>query len=198
MTRAASDLGSGDAEAVRFLREIDQSIEPARPQVGGAPVSLPARALAVAVFDRHRVLLSCDERFADWFDAHEASEAATDALRAGVGPVLTTLAASDGATTALLAASVETARTWPLPDPARDILAAPSGAFIVIGYRPFEDRHVAGRALDSWRLTPLEARVMLGLISGGDLVEAARRAGCGYETARKALKLALRKAGATR
>ncbi|WP_337189238.1 alpha/beta hydrolase [Phenylobacterium sp.] len=198
MARTASDLESGDAEAARFLRAVDRSIEPAQPRIGGAPVTLPARALAVGVFDRRGGIVARDARFADWFDADEAAEAASNALRGGGGPVLAPLATCDGATTVILAASIQTADAWPLPDEARTILTAAPGAFAVIGYRPFEDRHVAGRALDSWRLTPLEARVMLGLISGGDLVEAARRAGCGYETARKALKLALRKAGAAR
>lgn len=198
MVRTASDLESDDAEAARFLRAVDRSIEPAQPRIGGAPITLPARALAVGVFDRRGGLAARDARFAGWFDADEASEAASQALRSG-GPALAPLTAADGATTVVLAATVDTSLAWPLPDEVRAILAtSPPGGFAMIGYRPFEDRHVAGRALDSWRLTPLEARVMLGLISGGDLVEAARRAGCGYETARKALKLALRKAGAAR
>lgn len=72
------------------------------------------------------------------------------------------------------------------------------GAFAAVSYRPFEQRDLADRAMASWRLTPVEARTVLGLISAGDLIEGARLAGVGYETARKALKLAMRKAGAAR
>ena len=115
MARTASDLESGDAEAARFLRAVDRSIEPAEPRIGGAPVTLPARALAVGVFDRRGGLAARDARFADWFDADETSEAASEALRGG-GPALAPLVATDGATTVVLAASVDTARAWPLPD----------------------------------------------------------------------------------
>lgn len=47
-------------------------------------------------------------------------------------------------------------------------------------------------------LTPAEERITAGLILTGDLRRAARRAGVGYETARKVIKSAIAKAGVRR
>lgn len=198
MARSATDLEGGDEAAARFLQAIDDSIEPARPEVGGAPVTLPAHALAAALFDREAQPCAQDERFGRWFDPTEVGLAAADWLRGGREPALVAVATRDGATTVVLLGRLADARGWPLPNEARAALDRGPGAFVAIAYRPFDDRQVAERALASWRLTPLETRIMLGLISAGDLIEGARLAGVGYETARKALKLALRKAGAAR
>jgi len=195
MTRSAADLEGGDEESARFLQAVDVSMEPARPEAGGAPVTLPANALAWAAFRRDGGTVAHDSRFARWFDA-EVEAAVVDWLEGPRRPGLIPVQARDGAATVLLMAAAADAQAWPLPGEAR--AAAKGGAFLALAYRPFEDRDLAERALASWRLTPLEARITHGLISGGDLIEGARLAGAGYETARKALKLALRKAGAAR
>jgi len=196
MTRSAADLEGGDEEAARFLQAVDVSIEPARPEAGGAPVTLPANALAWAAFGRDGQPCAHDARFTQWFAFDDVTAAADAWLRGPRDPGLAPVSAQDGSTTVVLLARAADAAAWPLP--AEACAAGEGAAFLAVAYRPFEDRALAERALASWRLTPLEARTTLGLISAGDLIEGARRAGTGYETARKALKLALRKAGATR
>jgi pimeloyl-ACP methyl ester carboxylesterase/DNA-binding CsgD family transcriptional regulator len=196
MARSAADLEGGDEEAARFLKAVDVSIEPARPEAGGAPVTLPATALAWAAFRRDGGVSGHDARFTQWFDLHDVESAAAEWLAGPRQPGLVAVGARDGATTVLLLGRAADSAAWPLPAEAR--AACEAAAFVAVAYRPFEDRALAERALASWRLTPLEARITLGLISTGDLIEGARHAGTGYETARKALKQALKKARAAR
>jgi len=195
MLRTAIHAGGVDHEAAEILRSIGDAIHPGDERGGGAPVTLPASALAAAVFDAEGQARSRDARFERWFDPEEVGEAVRGWLRGG--RALTPVAARDGSTTVLLLGRVADTEDWRLPTEMREALGR-SGAVVALAYRPFEERELAERAMASWRLTPLEARTVRGLISAGDLKEGARLAGTGYETARKALKLALRKANAQR
>ena len=196
MARIELDIRADEGEAEDLLQLVDASIATTNPQIGGAPVTVPAPALAAAVFDHHGQLLAQDERFGRWLDAAEVAHAAEGWLRGSREPRLVVVSTRDGATTVVLLGRASDAKGWALPGgpPA----GPEAGAVVAVAYRPFEDRETGERACRSWRLTPVEARTVLGLISAGDLIEGARRAGTGYETARKALKLAMRKAGAQR
>lgn len=185
-----------DEAAEDLLQLVDASIATTNPKVGGSPITVPAHALSAAVFDRRGELLAEDERFGRWLDAADVAHAAEGWLCGPREPRLVIVSTRDGATTVVLLGRASDARGWALPGgPAA---TSESGAVVAVAYRPFEDREMGERACRSWRLTPVEARTVLGLISAGDLIEGARRAGVGYETARKALKLAMRKAGAQR
>lgn len=195
MTRAVRQLDS-EGEADRILASIGAAVHPADDGSGGAPVTVPAGALAAAVLDAQGQVRGQDERFGRWFDADDVGHAVQGWLRGPRGPALVPLVAQDGASTVLLLGRVEDAQAWSLPVERLSVLGP--GAFAALAYRPFEQRDLADRAMASWRLTPVEARTVQGLISAGDLIEGARLAGVGYETARKALKFAMRKAGAGR
>ncbi|MBU1375167.1 MAG: alpha/beta hydrolase [Alphaproteobacteria bacterium] len=195
MPRAAIQPANVDDEAAEILRSIGDAIHPGDERGGGAPVTLPAGALAAAVFDAQGAVRTTDARFERWFDPDEVGDAVRAWLRGG--RTLTPVAARDGSTTVLLLGRVSDAEGWSLPPEMREALRK-GGAVLALAYRPFEERDLAERALGSWRLTPVEAKTVRGLISAGDLKEGARLAGTGYETARKALKLALRKANAQR
>lgn len=187
-----------DSGAEDLLQWVDATIATTDPQVGGAPITVPAHALSTATFDRDGQLLVADDRFGRWLDAAEVAQAAEDWLRGDRTPRLAVVSSRDGAATVVLLGSARDAAGWTLPDGAPTALDARAAVAVAVAYRPFEDREMSERACRSWRLTPVEARTVLGLISAGDLIEGARRAGTGYETARKALKLAMRKAGAQR
>ncbi len=189
-------LAIGDGEAEGFLQMVDATIATTDPRIGGAPVTVPAPALSVAVFDRDGRLITQDERFGRWLDTAEVAHAAEDWLRGAREPGLAVVSTPDGSTTVVLLGLASEAEAWALPGGLPEGLEA--GAVVALAYRPFEDPEMGERACRSWRLTPVEARTVLGLISAGDLIEGARRAGTGYEAARKALKLAMRKAGARR
>lgn len=196
MARIELGIRVDDGETADFLQFVDASIATTSPQAGGAPVTVPAHALSAAIFDRDSQVLAEDERFGRWLDATEVAHAAEDWLRGDREPRLAVVSTRDGATTVVLLGRASDAAGWALPEGLPTALDA--GAVVAVAYRPFEDRDMGERACRSWRLTPLEARTVLGLISAGDLIEGSRRAGAGYETARKALKLAMRKAGAQR
>jgi pimeloyl-ACP methyl ester carboxylesterase/DNA-binding CsgD family transcriptional regulator len=195
MPRTAIHAADVDDEAAAILRTIGDGIHPGDERGGGAPVTVPAGALAAAVFDIDGAARSCDARFERWFDAQEVGEAVRGWLRGG--RTLTPVTARDGSTTVLLLGRTAEAEDWRLPAEMREALGR-RGAVMALAYRPFEERDLAERAMASWRLTPVEARTVLGLIAAGDLREGARLAGTGYETARKALQQALRKADAQR
>jgi pimeloyl-ACP methyl ester carboxylesterase/DNA-binding CsgD family transcriptional regulator len=195
MPRLARQSDPG-GEADRILASIGAAIHPADDGTGGAPVTVPAGALALAVLDGDGGVRGHDERFGRWFDADDVVHGIQGWLRGPHAPALVPVTARGGASTVLLLGRSEDAQAWSLPP---EMLAAHApGAFAALAYRPFEQRDLADRALASWRLTPVEARTVQGLISAGDLIEGAKLAGVGYETARKALKFAMRKAGASR
>lgn len=177
---------------------MDASIEPAGPRASGAPVTVPANALAAGTFSQDGEPRSHDHRFADWFDPQEIGDVSREWRRGRRLPSLAPVQARTGATTVVLLARAADAEAWTLPPEVRQPLEGRDGAFVALAYRPFEDRKLAERALASWRLTPVEARIVMGLLTGGDLIAAAKQADIGYETARKAIKLAMRKAGARR
>ncbi|WP_397419022.1 alpha/beta fold hydrolase [Phenylobacterium sp.] len=179
----------------QILGMLGDAIDPADDGQGGAPITLPAQALAAAGFDASGELRAGDRLFLDWFASETASEVVADWLTRGEPMSLAPIRTRDGVATVLLLARREAAAGWRLPAGAA---LQPGAAVVALAYRPFAVRELAERALTSWRLTPVEARVVQGLISAGDLIEGARRAATGYETARKALKSALRRAGATR
>lgn len=196
MLRPALDIADDGGEAERILQSLNEAVHPGDDGRGGAPITVPAAALAFGVLDSDGALRDRDERFAQWFAPDDVRHAADEWLRGPRTPGLVALPARDGTTTVLLLGRAEDARGWSLP---ADVLAPFADAPVVaVAYRPFEVRALAERALASWRLTPLESRVVHGLIGAGDLIQGARQAGTGYETARKALRLALRKAGANR
>ena len=190
------DLDKGEDEAARILRSIDAVFDPAHRAADGAPVTLPADALAAAGLRREGDPMPGDSRFAQWFDPVELAAATADWRAGDHATALIPVTARDGATTVVLLGTAEEAAGWALPQGAREGIA--EAAFVALAYRPFQARALADAALASWRLTSLEARTVMALVSAGDLQTGARRAGINYETARKALKLALRKAGAQR
>lgn len=185
-----------EGEADRILATIGAAIHPADDGSGGAPVTVPAGALAVAVLDGEGRVRGHDARFGRWFDPDEVTHAIQGWLRGPRVAALVTVTARGGGGTVLLMGRLEDAQAWSLPP--EMLSASGPGAYAALAYRPFEQRDIADRALASWRLTPVEARTVQGLISAGDLIEGAKLAGVGYETARKALKFAMRKAGAGR
>lgn len=196
MARVEPVIRAEDDEAEDFFQFVDASIATIDPQIGGAPITAPAHAFSAAIFDREGQRIAEDQRFDRWLDAAEVAHAAQDWLRGDRKARLAVVSTREGSTTAVLLGRAGEAKGWALPDglPA----GLDGGAVVAVAYRPFEDPEMGERACRSWRLTPVEARTILGLISAGDLIEGARRAGTGYETARKALKLAMRKAGAQR
>ena len=185
-------------EAAEILRTIGAAIHPGDDRAGGAPVTVPAGALAAAAFDRDGLPAAHDARFERWFDVAEIGLAAADWLRGDRAPGLVAVTARDETTTVVLLGRVADAGAWALPGDLRDAVGRGQGRVVALAYRPFEDRDLAERAFASWRLTPVEGRTVQGLIRAGDLAAGARLEGVGYETARKALKLAMRKAGAGR
>lgn len=183
-------------EASTILRSIDAVLD--QSPNDGAPITLPANALSAAGFDRSGGLLAGDPRFRRDFDPGAVAEAATDWLRSDRASALVPVVARDGAATVLLLGAPADAATWPLPPEFVRALAGPSVSFVALAYRPFQEAALAEAALASWRLTPLESRTVLALVTAGDLQAGAASAGINYETARKALQNALRKAGAQR
>ncbi|MFN9926835.1 MAG: helix-turn-helix transcriptional regulator, partial [Phenylobacterium sp.] len=195
MTAAVHPLRPPHDPDAQILGVLGDAIDPADDGQGGAPITLPAQAMATAGFDARGELRAGDPRFLDWFAPEAVNEVVADWLTRGESMSLAPVRTRDGVATVLLLARRETAGGWRLPPGAG---LQPGAAVVALAYRPFAVPALAERALTSWRLTPVEARVVQGLISAGDLIEGARRAATGYETARKALKSALRRAGATR
>lgn len=91
-----------DDETGDFLKFVDASIATTDPQIGGAPVTVPAHALSAAVFDRAGQLLAQDERLGRWLDPVDVAHAAEDWLRGEREPRLAVVSIRDGGTTVVL------------------------------------------------------------------------------------------------
>ncbi|WP_305312935.1 LuxR C-terminal-related transcriptional regulator [Phenylobacterium sp.] len=181
---------SGGPGAERLLASIDRVSPDAA--AAGAPLSLPAQALASAAFTRSGRLILADPVFTQTFGSDlQPAPPAVGAWRLSAEPCL------DGDTAVVLVAAPLAARRWPL-SPAIAAAGEGEAGLIVLTYRPFAHPSLVQRACDGWRLTSLEGRVVAALLGRDNLRAAARSAGVAYETAREAIASALRKAGARR
>ena len=188
--RPAVGTATGELGAERLLASIARVSQDA--PATGAPVSLPAQALASAAFSSSGRLLRADPAFIDGF----GSDLLLGARPAPGQYCLVPQPCADGSVAVLLIAAPLAARGWPLST----AIAAVEGEaqLVALAYRPFVHPGLIGRACEGWRLTSLETRVVSALLANDSLKAAARTAGVAYETAREAIAGALRKAGARR
>ncbi|MDP1874945.1 alpha/beta fold hydrolase [Phenylobacterium sp.] len=188
--KLAAGTATGGLGAERLLASIARVSQDA--PATGAPLSVPAQALASAAFSSSGRLIIADPAFTDAFglDLQLDAAPAPGAYRLLVQPC------EDGSVAVMLIASPLAARGWPLSP----TIAAVAGEarFVALTYRPFAHPNLVGRACEGWRLTSLETRVVSALLANDNLKVAARTAGVAYETAREAIAAALRKAGARR
>ncbi len=106
--------------------------------------------------------------------------------------------AQDGAVIATCAGTVQAALRWPLSVECRQALAHPAARTVLLAFAPSRASDQASLAAQAFGLTPLEARLAEALLDSPNLESAAARIGVGRETARDALRGAMRKAGAKR
>lgn len=198
MRKMSTDPETGDDEATRILESLDAVFEPSQRRHPGPSLTLPAKALACVGLNRDGRPCTRNARFEGWFDPDEVEAAVVGWSRGDHMTCLLPVTSRDGAATALLVGTTANAEAWALPPESQAEVGESSPPFVALAYRPFEDPDLAAAALASWRLTPTEARTVMALVSKGDLHAGAMSAGLNYETARKALKLALRKANAHR
>ncbi|MDP1736215.1 MAG: alpha/beta fold hydrolase [Caulobacter sp.] len=166
----------------------------------GSATVAPRSALGFAVVDAGGDLVHADSLFLKWFGPHADSIAFRRltrlALKDGQGSGL--VEAEDGAALAACAGVREAATGWPLPTDTRAALAGPARRVVLLCFAPSRAGDLAARASDAFGLTPLEARLAEALLDAPNLEAAAKRIGVGRETAREALKKAMKKAGARR
>lgn len=186
----AAGPATGEPGAESLLASIARVSEDA--PAAGAPLSLPAQALASAAFSGSGRLLVADPAFVETFGPDPGLEAAP-ALGAYR---LVAKVCKDGSVAVLLIAAPLVARSWPLSPAVA--AAAGEAQWVALAYHPFAHPSLIRRACEGWRLTSLETRVVSALLGNDNLRAAARTAGVAYETAREAIAAALRKAGARR
>lgn len=170
--------------------EVDAARAPA------GPTLINRRVFASAACDAEGRVLVADAHFARWLSASRMSVAGLghlEKVQSGVSLLI------DDHGIAVAVAPFAQAREWPLDASVRACLESGTASVAAIARLPVEFQ-AAGlatcRRVFGW--TGLETRVAAGLIEGGDARAAARRAQVGYETARDALKAAMRKAGTRR
>lgn len=162
----------------------------------GGPIVIDPQTFASATCGRDGTLDLVDERFEAWKLAGPG-----DALtpRPSGAARICLAADADGRVFPVAAAPADQARGWPLSASVRRRIETGAVSHAVVACAP-AGRLGAGSSAFTQRLglTGLEARVTSGLVRTGDLRLAAKTAGVAYETARKSLKSAMRKAGVRR
>lgn len=169
------------------------------PAQGSVSVT-PRSALGVAVVEANGELAQADEVFSKWFGGQPDLIAFRRLVRLALrdGQASGLVEGADGAVLAACAGVREAAAGWPLPPSCRVALAGPGRRIALICFAPSRASDLAARASDAFGLTPLEARLAEALLDAPNLEAAAVRIGVGRETAREALKKAMKKAGARR
>jgi len=166
----------------------------------GAANVAPRSAIGVAVVEVDGGLALADEVFSLWFggkpDVSTFRSLIRQALKDGQANGL--VEGQDGAAMAACAGLWESASGWPLPEACRAAMAGPVRRIALMCFAPSRSSDLAGRASEAFGLTPLEARLAVALLDAPNLEAAALRIGVGRETAREALKKAMKKAGARR
>jgi pimeloyl-ACP methyl ester carboxylesterase/DNA-binding CsgD family transcriptional regulator len=169
------------------------------PEKGAATVA-PRSAMGFAVMDADGHLLHADTAFDTWFgavrDLIDVRRLLRNALKDGHANGL--VDAPNGAAIATCAGTPEAARGWPMPAECRAALDGPGRRVVLLCFAPSRAVDLSSRATEAFGFTPLEARLAEALLDAANLDDAAARIGVGRETAREALKKAMRKAGARR
>ncbi|MGA0599903.1 alpha/beta fold hydrolase [Caulobacter sp. KR2-114] len=170
-------------------------------EAAGGSARAPASALCGAVFTPGGRQIFADPGFEGLFgrptDSQAFARLTRQAARDGVATGLAE--AHDGQVIAVCVGAPGSVQSWPLSPACREQLGAGAGARLaVLAFAPSRASHLAMRAADAFGLTPLEARLAEALLDSPNLVAAADRIGVGRETARDALRAAMRKTGAKR
>ncbi len=171
--------GFGEA-AEHAPEDFRRALEADASRAPGAPAFINPVAFGSAACDEDGVVLVADTRFRDW-------------LRSTAF-----LVEDKGKFIAVAAAPLAQARGWPLADDVRACLESGRASIAIVARLPSAPSGGLTRAAQVLGLTGLETRVSAGLIQRGDARGAAEAAGVSYETARAALKDAMRKAGVNR
>jgi len=181
------------------LREALEEAARFAPAEGSAMVA-PRSALGLAVVDGDGRVLHADAIFQRWFGRDAEPMAIRTLVREAFreGQATGLLGALDGAAIPACAGVREETAGWPMPPDCRAALEAAPRRALILCFAPSRASDLAARAADAFGFTPLEARLAEALLDAANLDDAAARIGVGRETAREALKKAMRKAGARR
>jgi pimeloyl-ACP methyl ester carboxylesterase/DNA-binding CsgD family transcriptional regulator len=160
----------------------------------------PAAGLVSAVVTADGEALYTDKGFRDWFGLPGDSPAFRRLVRLALknGQASGLVEARDGEAVACCAGLREVSGGWPMPDACRAMLEDGAKRIVLLAFSPSRSSDLTQRAAEAWGLTPLEARLAEALLDAPNLEAAAAQIGVGRETAREALKKAMRKAGAKR
>ena len=185
-----------EPEALAAVLRDAARIDPAE----GFAALTPTAAVGGAVITASGETVHADPAFTEWFGRPAESLAfrrlARHALKSGQMTGL--VEGRDGSVVAAAAGLPEVTRGWPMSPDCRAALTRPGRHVVLLAFAPSRDSALAAAAAEAFGLTPLEARLAEALISAPDLNTAAMRIGVGRETARDALRKAMKKTGAKR
>ena len=190
-------IGAGDDET--HLRPVARSL-------GGlalhdAPfTATPAGALWFAVVDRDGRVRAADAGFAALFPDDLRTPRLGELLRRAEGGESSVGLVEDraGRPIAVCLASPAEARDWPLDQRLRRELAAAGRRWVLMAFVPMRLPSLTERAASAFGLSRLQAAVAVAMLEAPTLEIAADRLGVSQETARDALRGAMRKMGAPR
>lgn len=172
----------------------------ASPSANAFATHAPAGGLASAVVSADGQTLYTDKGFREWFGVPGDTPAFRRLVRLALknGQASGLVEARDGDAIACCAGLSEITAGWPIPEACRVALEGAGKRVVLLGFSPSRSSELTQRAAEAYGLTPLEARLAEALLDSPNLEAAAAQIGVGRETAREALKKAMRKAGAKR
>ena len=194
------DAMGEDSEGLMAAAEVAPAallaLAAAAAAVAGPPVDLHSGSFASAAVDADGRIVAADAAFREWLGGDGALAAVVRGLAIDRPSVSAITNDRTGRPVAVAAARLATARRWPLAPDVRAVLDSGAGAFAVVAFRP--DGRAWDQAARAYGLSPQESRLAAALARRGDLQQAAADTGVAYETARKLISSAMKKAGAAR
>ena len=146
------------------------------------------QAMALAVLDSDARVLWSDDRFRTWIgDAPLERDKRSSVLRSENGPPVL-----------LVQAPAETVQRWRLPEAAHAALAQRDARTLALAISTARAQRPLMAAALAYGLTHSEARLAEALVATANLRRAGALAGLSYESARQALKSAMRKTNTAR
>ncbi|PZN94167.1 MAG: hypothetical protein DCF31_10420 [Alphaproteobacteria bacterium] len=180
-----------DAAPADLLAAADAAADAA-----GPPVDIFPDSFASAACDRNGTVIVAEPRFLEWLGGPDPLAAVVRNCSDARPSVSTIADDRSGRPVAVAAAPLAAARGWPLAPAVRQALDSGAGQFAIVAFRP--DVTAWDQAARAHGLSRQESRLAAALARRGDLHQAALDTGVAYETARKLVASAMRKAGAPR
>jgi DNA-binding CsgD family transcriptional regulator/pimeloyl-ACP methyl ester carboxylesterase len=204
--RAAVEALGGAWPISPLAEDEERRLAPVAESLGGlalheAPfATAPPSSLLFAIIDRHGHVVAADAAFSALFPDDLRTSRLADLLRRAARgePSVGLIQDLSGMPTAVCVAPPQAAQDWPMDRRLRDELPSDSRRWVLLAFAPMRLPGLARLAASAFGLSAHQARVAVAMLEASTLEIAAEKLAISRESAREALRGAMRKMGVSR